>query len=119
LCQGNKKAAYGLKRAEAAGIPTTYHSKFEYSKKHGADAVAANEEFCKEYVLFVSLIQAFLLRRVRLRIRQAMGPESWWLHDASLVLLEDVLFLFLLSENHYVSLQASPLPKLIVCRHEA
>jgi len=30
----NRKDAYGLKRAEAANIPTTYHNLLPYSRKH-------------------------------------------------------------------------------------
>lgn len=42
----NKKAAYGLQRAQSADIPTAYHNLVVYKKRHGpGNEAAAREEY--------------------------------------------------------------------------
>ncbi|KAL0636979.1 Bifunctional purine biosynthetic protein ADE5,7 [Maublancomyces gigas] len=41
----NKKAAYGLTRASAAGIPTTYHNLLSYKKSHPSNQQEARQAY--------------------------------------------------------------------------
>ncbi|KAK2765410.1 hypothetical protein FQN54_008256 [Arachnomyces sp. PD_36] len=49
----NRKAAYGLTRAQQASIPTKYHNLLEYKKKYPDDVQLARSEYDKELASLV------------------------------------------------------------------